>query len=110
MANRVGGRSCDVLVIGMPGGAILNWRGLLASDDVGGFRVEGGRRMGSNMLRIGVLWLVAVLVVALPANASADKGGFTTKARQAILVDGQSGSILFSHNPDVRRPPASKSK
>ncbi|MGI9475584.1 MAG: D-alanyl-D-alanine carboxypeptidase family protein [Hyphomicrobiaceae bacterium] len=66
--------------------------------------------MGSDMLRIGVLWLVAVLVVVLPANASADKGGFTTKARQAILVDGQSGSILFSHNPDVRRPPASMSK
>ncbi|MFY0615474.1 MAG: D-alanyl-D-alanine carboxypeptidase [Hyphomicrobiaceae bacterium] len=66
--------------------------------------------MGSVMLRISVLWLVTVLVAVMPARASADKGNFKTKALQAILIDGQSGSILFSHNPDVRRPPASMSK
>lgn len=66
--------------------------------------------MASDMLRTGVLWLAAALVAVVPAQASADKDGFKTKALQAILVDGQSGSILFAHNPDERRPPASMSK
>lgn len=54
-----------------------------------------------------------VLVIAggaALAQASADTGAFKTKAKQAILIDAQSGSILFAHNADERRPPASMSK
>lgn len=66
--------------------------------------------MNSDRLRTGGLLLMGLLVVGVPTLALAQKGAFETKALQAILIDGQSGSILFSHNPDERRPPASMSK
>lgn len=66
--------------------------------------------MTSQWLRAAGLWLVGVLVVGAQTPALAQSGAFKTKALQAILVDGQSGSILFSHNPDEPRPPASMSK
>ena len=73
------------------------------------------RRMKRNRLRInGLLFTKVLMTVVLAAislsPAAAQKGAFKTKALQAILIDGQSGSILFSHNPDERRPPASMSK
>lgn len=53
---------------------------------------------------------VGLLLMGLASPALAQKGVFKTNAQQAILIDGQSGSILFSHNADVQRPPASMSK
>lgn len=66
--------------------------------------------MNSQWLRAAGLWLVGALVLGIPGPGLAQNGAFKTKALQAILVDGQSGSILFSHNPDEPRPPASMSK
>ncbi len=71
--------------------------------------------MKRHELRMGG-WLLTSLVVTcllatgLTSPAVAQKGAFKTTALQAILIDGQSGSILFSHNADERRPPASMSK
>ena len=60
----------------------------------------------------GISFCVLLVVTAMlsPGRASADKGAFKTKAQQALLIDGQSGSILYAHNADERRPPASMSK
>ncbi len=66
--------------------------------------------MNSDRLRTGGLLLMGLLVTGVPTQALAQKGAFETKALQAILIDGQSGSILYAHNPDERRPPASMSK
>jgi D-alanyl-D-alanine carboxypeptidase (penicillin-binding protein 5/6) len=41
---------------------------------------------------------------------SASKDAFKTSAKHAILIDGQSGSILFAKNADKPLPPASMSK
>lgn len=58
----------------------------------------------------GLLLVAGALVLAASHSALANKGTFRTKAKHAILVDARSGSILFAHNPDERRPPASMSK
>lgn len=58
----------------------------------------------------GLLLVAGALVLAASHSALANKGTFRTKAEHAILVDARSGSILFAHNPDERRPPASMSK
>ena len=71
--------------------------------------------MTRNRLRMSGLLLTFLVSVGLlsagtVSPVAAQKGVFKTKARQAILIDGQSGSILFSHNADEQRPPASMSK
>ncbi len=56
---------------------------------------------------------LAALVVGLwaPAPALAQQGGeFTTKAKNAILMDAATGAILFQQNADELVPPASMSK
>ena len=70
------------------------------------------RRFQRGFCQLVVFSLILCTVVAgaRPGLASNDKGVFKTKAKQAILIDAQSGSILFAHNPDERRPPASMSK
>jgi serine-type D-Ala-D-Ala carboxypeptidase (penicillin-binding protein 5/6) len=60
------------------------------------------RAFGCCVLMIG-LWGAVDPVAAA-------RGAFKTTAKQAILIDGQSGSILFSRNADARLPPASMSK
>ena len=57
--------------------------------------------------------LVAGLALAGTANVKAQAPAaaeFATKARQAILVDADSGAVLFQHNADERMSPASMSK
>jgi D-alanyl-D-alanine carboxypeptidase (penicillin-binding protein 5/6) len=44
------------------------------------------------------------------ASFAAAQGELTTKARQAILMDGDTGAVLFQHNADELTPPASMSK
>ena len=61
---------------------------------------------------LAVLALGAVLVAA-PAAAQApkkDDGGFQTSAPYAILIDADSGTVLFEKNADKLNPPASMSK
>lgn len=51
-----------------------------------------------------LLWLAAFPVV--PAQAQL----FETKARHAILIDFETGTVLFQHEADARMPPASLAK
>ena len=44
------------------------------------------------------------------AKAQSAQTEITTKARQAILMDADSGAVLFQHNADEMVPPASMSK
>lgn len=70
-----------------------------------------GRHTGSWVAR---LLLLAGLLVGLGAGlgpASAQQSGeFATKAKAAILMDAETGSILFQQNADDALPPASASK
>jgi D-alanyl-D-alanine carboxypeptidase (penicillin-binding protein 5/6) len=62
------------------------------------------------------LWrlLIALSVAAALALATAGstlaQGDPTTKAREAILMDADTGAVLFQHNADALMPPASMSK
>jgi serine-type D-Ala-D-Ala carboxypeptidase (penicillin-binding protein 5/6) len=67
----------------------------------------------SLMLRrffIVLLAVCAVLTAGLGPAAAQQGGEFGTKAKRAILMDADSGSILFQLNPDELAPPASMSK
>lgn len=58
------------------------------------------------VLIAGCVW-GGLMAASAQAPAAAE---FTTKARQAILVDADSGAVLFQHNADERMSPASMSK
>jgi D-alanyl-D-alanine carboxypeptidase (penicillin-binding protein 5/6) len=64
----------------------------------------------------GLIGLVSTVSVALAqkraAQAKSNQTGaeFTIKAKQAILMDADSGAVLFQHNADELMPPASMSK
>jgi serine-type D-Ala-D-Ala carboxypeptidase (penicillin-binding protein 5/6) len=66
------------------------------------------RRAASLLLRL-MLLLVAVAAMA-PCTAFAQTGGFTTRAKAAVLLDGDTGAVLYQHNADELLPPASVSK
>ena len=66
-------------------------------------------------LKAAVYLAAALLVIAAAAAFSgraeaADSGGFGTRAKSAILVDADSGAILYQHNADELLPPASLTK
>jgi serine-type D-Ala-D-Ala carboxypeptidase (penicillin-binding protein 5/6) len=44
------------------------------------------------------------------AKAATNNADFVVKAKQAILIDADSGAVLFQHNADQPAPPASMSK
>jgi len=54
--------------------------------------------------------LFLLLVLASWSTATAQSGVFTSKAKQAVLMDAASGAILFQLNADQLVPPASMSK
>jgi D-alanyl-D-alanine carboxypeptidase (penicillin-binding protein 5/6) len=57
------------------------------------------------------IFAVAVSLLALAAPAAAQTvPPFATNAREAILIDMQTGTVLFEKNPDQRTHPASMSK
>ncbi len=66
------------------------------------------------MLASGKLFLLALSVMVLAAFgervAHAQSGGFSTQAAQAILIDADSGAVLFQHRADEQMHPASMSK
>lgn len=49
-------------------------------------------------------------VQAATSSRSAAQGDHVVKARNAILIDADSGAVLFQHNADQLAPPASMSK
>jgi serine-type D-Ala-D-Ala carboxypeptidase (penicillin-binding protein 5/6) len=59
------------------------------------------------LLRLVAVFLLAALPVSLPAVA---QQAFESKARQAILLDARTGSVLFEKDADTAIPPASMSK
>ncbi|MEO6395011.1 MAG: D-alanyl-D-alanine carboxypeptidase family protein [Devosia sp.] len=59
-----------------------------------------------SLLRVSLLLVLA----ALAANSSALAQDFDTKARFAVLMDYESGSLLFSKDADLRMEPASMAK
>jgi serine-type D-Ala-D-Ala carboxypeptidase (penicillin-binding protein 5/6) len=69
-----------------------------------------------SLVRLAALILVAVaafaietLTSATPALAQAS-GEFVTRAKRAILMDADSGAVLYQQNADELAPPASMSK
>ncbi len=53
---------------------------------------------------------VAVLVLLLVLTVVRGAEALETKARSAILIDAESGAVLFAKHPDTGLPPASMSK
>jgi serine-type D-Ala-D-Ala carboxypeptidase (penicillin-binding protein 5/6) len=67
-------------------------------------------RFREAFLRAAVLLAIAVAAV-LPGQAgAADSGTFGTRAKAAIMMDADTGAILFQHNADELLPPASLTK
>ncbi len=57
------------------------------------------------------LFLLAALAVVLPGTSAWTAGALIeTPAKQAILVDHATGTVLFSKNPEQSMPPSSMSK
>lgn len=57
-------------------------------------------------LQLAMAFVIAWTFAVAPASAQ----GFSTRAKQAILVDADTGSVLFERNADERMHPASMSK
>jgi serine-type D-Ala-D-Ala carboxypeptidase (penicillin-binding protein 5/6) len=57
-----------------------------------------------------VLAMVAMAAVPQRVFAGGSSKGYTTAAKSAILVDADTGAILYQHNADELYPPASMSK
>jgi len=68
------------------------------------------------MKRLAVLqtelarYCMVALMLINSAGAAAAQAEFTTKARQAIIMEAETGAVLFQHNADELAPPASMSK
>jgi D-alanyl-D-alanine carboxypeptidase (penicillin-binding protein 5/6) len=60
--------------------------------------------------RIGATGLAAALALVLAAAPLCPAAAIETMAREAILVDANSGAVLLEKNPDQPMPPASMSK
>ena len=60
-----------------------------------------------SLLRLLCLFALAQFAVCLPAGAQAP---FQTSAPQALLMDAETGSVLFEKNPDAPATPASTVK
>ena len=57
-----------------------------------------------------LLWFVILTATITVPAAAQQSGEFITKAKNAILMDAETGSILFQQNADEAVPPASTSK
>ncbi|CCB65250.1 D-alanyl-D-alanine carboxypeptidase family protein [Hyphomicrobium sp. MC1] len=57
-----------------------------------------------------VIVAIAGLLAVVLQNAEAAETGFATKAPHAMLMDAETGAILYQHNADELFPPASMSK
>lgn len=58
---------------------------------------------------LGILALCS-LAMSLSVSQALAQSGYATKAKRAILIDFESGAILYQKNADVLAPPASMSK
>ena len=53
---------------------------------------------------------ISILFIVLISTSAVNAQLYQTKAEQALLVDAETGTVLFSKNADVRIPPASLAK
>ena len=60
----------------------------------------------STAVNSGLLGMLLMMCLALPASAQ----NFQTKAKQALLMDYESGTVLYQKNADQLMPPASMAK
>jgi len=63
-----------------------------------------------NRLTLAAALLCACLLALIPQWAVAQSGGFNTRAKAAVLLDADTGAILYQNNADELLPPASVSK
>jgi D-alanyl-D-alanine carboxypeptidase (penicillin-binding protein 5/6) len=70
---------------------------------------KGRAAMLMEIRRAALAWVLS-LVAALAAIAPAQAQLFETRAAQAFMIDAETGTILFSKNPDQPIPPASLAK
>lgn len=71
------------------------------------------RRWSLDRRQFGAAFAAAVLFALVPAAATAqqpDKPAVETKAKEALVVDGETGTILLQKNPAAPFPPASLAK
>lgn len=61
-------------------------------------------------LRIALVTLLAFAPGLAPTARAAQNAEFTIKAKQAIVMDANSGAVMFQYNADELVPPASMSK
>ena len=57
-----------------------------------------------------IRWLAAAASFAAPCLAAAASNGMETVAKQAYILDMQTGAVLLAKDPDTPSPPASMSK
>jgi D-alanyl-D-alanine carboxypeptidase (penicillin-binding protein 5/6) len=75
------------------------------------FRTQPGlRRVAAALACAGVVALVASLQTAAQTPPPKKDDGFQISAPYAILIDADSGTVLFEKNSDKLNPPASMSK
>jgi serine-type D-Ala-D-Ala carboxypeptidase (penicillin-binding protein 5/6) len=72
----------------------------------------GKTRIFSEFCRVFVVFLLLILTVLLlpPSTHAQQSGEFITKARNALLMDFETGSVLYQKAADDLVPPASMSK
>lgn len=74
-------------------------------------RIPSHRVRRSATLRSGLAQCCALIVLLVCASNSAiAQAEFTTKAHHAIVMEADTGAVLFQHNADELAPPASMSK
>jgi D-alanyl-D-alanine carboxypeptidase (penicillin-binding protein 5/6) len=68
------------------------------------------KQRASGPLLLAAALLLAFASFAVSHRASAQGGGFNTRAKAAVLLDADTGAILYQNNAEELLPPASVSK
>lgn len=71
---------------------------------------RGGRSPLPQLARLCLMLAAIVVGLAGPLAEGAPASEYRTGAKQAILVDAETGAVLFQHNADALIPPASMAK
>jgi D-alanyl-D-alanine carboxypeptidase (penicillin-binding protein 5/6) len=83
--------------------------GVAATETIAGPTLMFPARRHASLARC-ILAFAALVFGLASASAQANPNEFAIKAKRAILIDADSGAVLFQHNPDELMPPASMSK
>src|SRR6185312_6202245 len=91
------------------------WGSILAASVLrcrsrGGRPIPAGRMLNKSRFWLAIAALIAGFFVSTAELAEAADSAFTTKAQRAILMDAETGAVLFQQNADQLAPPASMSK